>query len=297
MSNKVAVIGGGLSGLVAAYELEKQGVGEIVLYESTSQLGGMIGSERIGDYLVENSADMFTTRPSAALDLVCELGRESELIRTEPIEDRVFLGVGDTIHAVPSGFSLMQPTLQYPVLSSGLLDWETKVRFFRERFIEEPKLVADESLTEFASRRFGSEVFSRLVQPLAAGIYTADPDLLSMRATMERFQQQVAESGSLIAAGEKVQEEGPASGARYDLFRAPRDGMGKLIEWIVSSLERTEIKTHCEIEELTRNGQCWQLKHSTGVDEFDGVLFAAPTRVGPDYFGTLTRSWLNISRE
>ena len=275
MSMRVAILGGGLSGLTAAYELERQSSAEIVVFESSSSLGGLLGSDRIGDYLVEKSADMFTTQPSAALDLVRALGHEQDLITTEPVVDRAFIGVGKEIHPVPQGFSLMQPAQQYSVLNSRLLDWDAKARFFRERFLGFEKSSSDISLAEFARARYGQQVFQRLVQPLAAGIYTADPDLLSMDATMEKFRQQVAQSGSLISAGENVVSESHASGARYNLFRAPKEGMGQLIDWLTHALSRTEVRVNSKIQRIHQHGSHWKV-----ADEiFDAVILTAPSRI------------------
>ena len=306
---KLAVIGGGLSGLVAARRLEKeQPSAQVTLFESQSRLGGVLHTEwdeaGIG-YLIENSADMFSTQPDAAVQLCQELGREDELISTQPVQPRAYIAVpvtdqvSDGIVPVPDGFSLMLPSNLQSVLDSKLLDADSKARFLQEKDIPPRESDEDESLESFVVRRFGKSVFDRLIQPLVSGIYTADPKKLSMRATMSRFLDLERKYGSLIAATQAMAQpsinehqvsklafaDQTASGARYDLFRAPRAGMGAMIEWLTQDLAQTEIRLNTEISAICPIANGWQIQstgpssnhqqsnaQATSLQQFDGVV-------------------------
>ncbi len=130
-------------------------------------------------------------------------------------------------------------------------------------------------------RRLGREVFERLVQPLAAGIYTADPEKLSIAATMPRFLEMERVHGGLIRAARKTRskENAPESGARYSLFVAPRDGMQALADAIVSRLPPGTVRTAARVEALARRTTGgWVLKVA-GLNEphaFDAVIVALP---------------------
>ena len=200
-SPSIAIIGGGISGLSAALQLRRLAPNaEIVLIESNDHLGGVLKTENIGGYLVENSADMFTTEPNAALEFCQRLGRGDELISTQPVPQRAFIATPTGIVPVPRGFSLMQPNDLKAMAESSLLDETGKSRLLEEQRVMARIDESDESLESFAVRRFGQQVFDRLIQPLVSGIYTADPKRLSMQATMARFVEMERKHGSLIAA-------------------------------------------------------------------------------------------------
>ncbi len=295
----IAIIGGGLSGLVAAWELCQQSPStRITLFESSSRLGGVLNTEQIGGYLVEQSADMFTTEPPAALDFCQRLGKADELISTLPIAQRAFIATPTGLCPVPNGFSLMLPSDLEAVVGSELLDAAGQSRFLAERTVPKRRDDTDENLQSFAVRRFGQQVFDRLIQPLVSGIYTADPRRLSMRAALSRFVELEKKYGSLIAAAEAQRNQldhrsdlldhsdQTASGARYDLFRAPRLGMGQLIAWIVKDLSAVEIHTDSVVNNLARTDQGWRLQWSAARPSavklspqhsqyFDGVIVAS----------------------
>lgn len=284
--NRIAIVGGGLTGLAAAWQLEQSGQPcDVDLWEAGDRLGGVVQTESIGSYRFDHSADMFSIEPPDALQLVRELGRESELLTTRPVADRAWIASAGELHPVPRGWALLQPSLQYPLLASRLLSWEGKARLLSEQH-RPPHAIgadADLSLEQFAVERFGREAFERLIQPLAAGIYTADPTALSMSATMDRFCEAVRSEGSLIRAGQNAREEtGIASGARYSLFRAPVAGMGQLVDWLAAALPRTTIHLRRELRSVApAEGGGWILVDRDGkADAYSGVLLTlSPQRV------------------
>jgi oxygen-dependent protoporphyrinogen oxidase len=289
----VAIIGGGITGLAAAYRAQKRAPEtKVVVFDSSDRLGGVLRTEQKSGFTIEHSADMFTTDPSAAIELCRELGHEEDLLTTIPVEDRAYVATTDAIHPVPKGFSLMLPNNVEAVLQSPILSEKDKQRFLEEEMVDVRDIGKDESLLSFANRRFGPGVFMKLIQPLASGIYTADPRMLSMRATMSRFLDLEKSHGSLIGAGKRNQEkasstETESSGARYSLFRAPKKGMGQLVDWIMDAISNVDFRTNCSAEDLSQNASGWTLSTSivgqdgtTSVDSdlFDAVVIAAPSQ-------------------
>ena len=279
LPQKIVVVGGGVTGLAAVLELERLAPkAQITLIDSSSRLGGVLESQQYADFTIETSADMFTIDPSAAIDLVRRLGRESELLTTTPTNDRAYVATENGIEPLPRGFSLMLPANVDTVLASPILSAAGKQRFLEEQQVPPGDCSADESLESFAIRRFGVEVFERLIQPLAGGIYTADPKTLSMQATMQRFIDMEQQHGSLIAAGKAMRKKEAGStetsGARYGLFRAPKGGIGRLIHWMVDAVDRADLQVNQKVTAVDKTETGWRVTTSEGPIDADGVVIA-----------------------
>ncbi|WP_164103557.1 protoporphyrinogen oxidase [Candidatus Laterigemmans baculatus] len=287
-SLRLAVIGGGLSGLAAAYYLHRAvPEAELLVLEAEDHTGGVIATERRDGWLIEHGADCFSTNPPDALQLCRDLGVEGDLIEPEPRGRRAMISRGKRLVPVPEGFVLMRPTRMGAVLRTPLLSWRGKCRLLGERFVKPRRDDADESLASFVRRRFGREVLDRLVQPLVAGIYTADAEQLSMQATMPQFVKMEREHGSLIAAtlasrrDEAASLERASSGARYGQFRVFPEGMGRLFEELMGSLPPEAIQFNAPLKSLARESDGrWRLRIE-GRDELmvDGVLLAVSAPV------------------
>ncbi len=285
---RIAIVGGGIAGLAAAWQLNQLAPdAEVVVFEASQRLGGFLQTESIDGYLIDTSADMFSTEPPMALELCRQLGHVDELIGTLPVSQRAYIATGNGICPVPTGFSLMLPNDVTAVLASPLLDDAARTRFLQEQDIAPKSDDEDESLQSFAVRRFGRQVFERLIQPLVSGIYTADPQRLSMQATMKRFVEMERKYGSLTAAARAARmdadmsttasvAEQSASGARYDLFRAPERGMGQLIEWLAEELTQVRIRTGAQVASISRLESGWQLRlaGADAPESFEGLILA-----------------------
>jgi protoporphyrinogen/coproporphyrinogen III oxidase len=182
---------------------------------------------------------------------------------------------------IPDGFSLLAPARLGPILRSPLFSPLGKLRIMLEPLIPARRGGRDESLASFVTRRLGREVLDRVAQPLAGGIYTADPNRLSVQATMPRFVEMERKYGSLVRGLRAVERSRAAqgagtSGARWNLFVGLRSGMGTLADALAARLARS-IRYGAEATALTRAGAQWKVELARGAAlEADAVICAAP---------------------
>src|SRR6266545_5087031 len=226
---RVVVIGGGIAGLAAAHRVtelatERRDALELIVLEARPRLGGTIATEHAGGFLVEGGPDSFLSEKPWALALCRRLGIEDRLVRTDDRFRRTYVAFRGRLQPLPDGFQLLAPTRLGPFVRSGLFSWPGKLRMAMDLILPrggDP----DESLGAFVSRRLGREALERVAQPLVAGIYTADPDVLSLAATMPRFLEIERRERSLILGLWRGARRAPAvaqgvSGARWSLFVA-----------------------------------------------------------------------------
>lgn len=320
-TKRIAVIGGGITGLSAAHRLleladECEQSIEVTVFESQPAAGGWIGTIDQKDYLIDTGADMFITNKPAALELCKRLGLEEELIKTNPkYRGALILKDGQPV-PVPLGFELMTPSRIGPMLKTPLLSPWGKLRMGLEYFIPRRQSPSgldqdDESLANFVIRRFGQEALTRLIQPLVAGIYTSDPGKLSLRATLPRFLDMERDQRSLIKAIRKQKREtksGDATGARYGLFAAFRGGMQTLTQTLAERIsERGSVLYGHRVTKVSPSQQAGyevtvdalnnsEPNASPQTQQFDAVIFttAAPhTAKMTDHFAPELSSLLN----
>ena len=199
MTRRIIVVGGGIAGLAATHRLielsKEKSLGiEVMLLEASARLGGTIATERVGDFLVEAGPDSFITEKPWALQLCERLGLTSRLVSTQAAYQKIYVVHNGRLEPLPEGFFLLAPTRFWPFVQTPLFSLTGKLRMAAEIFLPRAALNGDESLGTFVRRRFGAEALDRVVQPLIGGIYGADPDKLSLSATMVGY-------GSAIAVG------------------------------------------------------------------------------------------------
>ncbi len=282
-------MGGGITGLTAAYRLSQLVPrASVEVFEAGDRLGGVLCTRREDEYLIELGADSFLKKLPWAVELCEELGLGGELLPTNPLGRRALVVRDGRLHPVPEGFVILQPHRMLPLLRTPLLSWGGKLRLLREHWIGSPERLQetdyDESVASFATRRLGREAFERLVQPLLAGIYTADPDQLSLAATMPDAILAEREHGSLTrAAFRKAKQQGEsdsrASGARYASFVTLRHGLGQLVETLAGRLPTENVHFNTAIRNVskTENGQ-WIVHPEEGssLAPYDGIVVALP---------------------
>ena len=302
---RIAVIGGGIAGLAAANRLrELDSASDVTLFEANGRLGGALWTERRDGFLVEQGADSFITNVPWGVGLCQRLGLANELVGTSQQGRRAFVVRRGRLCPLPDGFMLMAPSRIWPVMTTPILSPLGKLRLAWEYFIpRREENGSDESLASFVRRRLGREAFERLVQPLVAGIYAADPEKLSLAATLPRFQAMEREHGGLIRAAlrERARKaasdasEGPSSGARYGLFVTPRDGLSSVVAALAARLSADAIRINTPVRQIARIGNSWNLcaGHSVSPDEnrleFDAIIIAAPAAAAASLLADVDR--------
>ncbi len=284
---RVAIVGGGISGLASAFHLlelaaSREAPIELVLFERGDRLGGPLDTIRRDGFVIETGADSFLSEKPAAADLARRLGLEAELIGTNQQFRKTCVVRNGRLVEIPEGFSLVAPTWLGPIMRSPLLSPLGKMRLAIEPLIPRRRIAGDESLGSFVRRRMGKEVLDRIAQPLAGGIYTADPERLSLGATMPRFVEMERVHGSVIrglktANRDRLQAAG-TSGARWSLFLTPRGGMRTLVDSLASRLDEC-VRLGTEVAEISprAGGAGWKLRLKAGGEfEADAVVIAAP---------------------
>lgn len=279
---RVVVVGGGISGLAAAYRLtelakESGRAVSVRVLEAGPRAGGVIGTRFEKGCLLEEGPDSFITEKPWLLDLCRRLGLEDEVVGTNPNLRRSFIAWRGRLEPVPEGFYLLAPTRLSSVMLSRLLSWPAKVRMAMELFVPR-RAGEDESLGSFVRRRFGPQVLERIAQPLAAGVYGASPDELSLRATFPRFLELEAVYGSVIKGLRRSRRgEAKASGARYGLFATLRNGLETLVQRLLARLPGDAVTLNAAVRRMERDGDGWRLTLASGETvAADAVCLATP---------------------
>jgi len=279
--NRILVVGGGITGLAAAHRLHEinQSI-KITLLEASERLGGTIQTEHRDGFLLERGPDSFISEKPEALALAKRLGLESQIIQTNETYRRSFIVRNGKLRAVPDGFQLLAPSRMWPFITSDIFSVAGKARIAADLFLPRKSTNGDESLASFVRRRLGEEALARMAQPMVAGIYTADPETLSLRATLPRFLDMEQKHRSLILAMLRqghAQKSG-TSGARYSLFLSFNHGMQVLVDALAQV--NAEIRLNTRVETLKLNDSGWTITTHTGAQlQADAVCLAIPAHV------------------
>lgn len=259
---RVVVVGGGISGLAAAYELHKSGCPVTVIEKD--RIGGVIRTERHGDLLIEGGPDSFIVQKPAAKELCEELGLGDRLIPTR--SRKVHVWSGGRLHEMPEGLFLTVPTKIWPFLKSGLISFGGKLRMGMDLVLPRGPEVDDESIGSFVRRRLGNEALEKLAEPIMAGIYVASADELSLKSTFPRFRDMEREHRSLIKALRKI----PPSG-NLSPFLSLRGGMMELVDKLKAAMPGVRFVAD-EVVEVKEG----KVRAAGGEIEADQVILAIP---------------------
>ncbi|MCK6553670.1 protoporphyrinogen oxidase [Candidatus Binatia bacterium] len=282
---RIAVIGGGVAGLAAAHRCveisrERRQPIALTLLEAQPRLGGSIDTECVDGFVIEAGPDSFISEKPWALRLCERIGLGPRLVRTNDESRRTFVVHDGRLHPLPDGFLLLAPTQFWPLVRSGLFTWPGKLRMALDLLLPRRPAAGDESLGSFVTRRLGREALDRVAQPLVGGIYTADPDRLSLAATMPRFLEMERTRRSLIWAMWSQARRAPASrgnsGARWSLFVSIDDGMQVLVDALAAKLPPQGVRLRTPIRAVVP-GSPWRLVLADGSTlEADAVVMATP---------------------
>jgi oxygen-dependent protoporphyrinogen oxidase len=198
---RIAIIGGGISGLSAAFTLEeKRRAGaqvDYVVLEAAERFGGVLVTEHVDGCLVEAGPDSFLTEKPWASDLCRQVGLGDQLIGSNDADRKTYIVVNRKLVVMPDGLMFMVPTKIMPTVMSPLFSVGTKLRMAREWFHPPRKADADETVAALVERHYGSEMVDRLADPLLSGVYGGEASQLSVRAVLPRFADMEAKHGSL----------------------------------------------------------------------------------------------------
>jgi protoporphyrinogen/coproporphyrinogen III oxidase len=276
---RIAIIGGGISGLSAAFALEqRRSAGaplEYVLFESAPRLGGVLLTECLDDCLVEAGPDSFLTEKPWAADLCRQLGLADQLIGSRDAERRTYIVTRGRLVPIPDGLMFMVPTKILPAVFSPLFPFNTKLRMAREWFFK-PRLGPDETVASFVERHYGATIVDRLVDPLLAGVYGGAASELSAPAVLPRFIEMERNYGSLARAMLAARKKIAPHEARRPIFTSLKSGMQQLADALVARLDSSAQRPNTPVHELQPKIDGWTVFSPVPSGLFDAVVVAIP---------------------
>jgi protoporphyrinogen/coproporphyrinogen III oxidase len=292
---RIAIIGGGIAGLAAAYELEKaHNAGAPVsytLFEARERLGGSLSSEIIDGAVIERGPDSFLTEKPAAAELCRELGLGDQLLPSNDANRKTYILVRNRLVALPDGLMFLIPTKLIPTALTRLFSVTTKVRMALELLHPpRPSGLPDESVADLVERHYGTEAVNRLADPLLSGIYGGDATQLSARTVLPRLVEMETQYGSLtrgmLAAHRKMramakaaQNNGNASAAPRaprSIFTALRGGMQQLVDALTAKINPASIRISTAVSSINKNNNGWTIQAGGVAEEYDAIIFASP---------------------
>ncbi|MEP7126512.1 MAG: protoporphyrinogen oxidase [Byssovorax sp.] len=242
---RVVVVGGGVTGLTAAYRILAAGHDasgrklEVTVLEERPRLGGNIVTERRDGFVIDGGPDSFVVLRPQAKALCDDLGLGDRLIPTTPRNRRVFVAHDGGLVQMPEGLSLGVPTRVWPMVRTPLVSWVGKARMALDLVIPKGSTEGDESIGHFVRRRLGDEAATQLAEPILGGIYVGNVDALSLRATFPQLLEQEQKYGSLIrGAVAQMAARARAAGSKEtpSAFLSLLGGMGELIDTLASKI-------------------------------------------------------------
>src|SRR3989338_8856849 len=300
---KVAVIGGGISGLVCVFkllELKEQNKKdfEVLLFEKEMRLGGTIETLEKDGFTLERGPDSFISEKPWGVELCNKLGIQNEIIGTRNENRKSFIVRRKKLIPLPEGFYLVAPTQMKAFLRTPLFSFPGKLRMMMEPMVPRNSSDADESVACFLRRRFGNEALERVGQPMLAGIYTGDPETLSMTATMPRFRELEKKYGSVLkgllqAAENKSEKLKEAGGPRYSLFLSFKRGMETLTRALAARLPQGTARLGAGIKEISRDkfSGPWRIVLATGqISVADAVCLTTSARSAAGFLNNTSQS-------
>ena len=291
---RIAIIGGGIAGLAAAYELEKARAAgapvDYTLFEARQRLGGSLASEIVNGAVIERGPDSFLTEKPAAAELCRELGLGAELLPSNDAARKTYILVRNRLVPLPDGLMFLVPTKLIPTALTRLFSFRTKIRMALELLHPpRPTGLPDEAVASLVERHFGAEAVDRLADPLLSGIYGGDSAELSARTVLPRLVEMETKYGSLtrgmLAAHRQMRAKAkaapPKNGAASKpaprpIFTALRGGMQQLVDALAARLNSSSIRVGTPVSaiEKTRNG--WNIQAAGTEENYDAVIAASP---------------------
>jgi len=297
---RVAIVGGGIAGLAAAYELEKARTAgaevEYTLFESRERLGGSLASETVNGIVLERGPDSFLSEKPAGAELCRELGLGDQLTPSNDANRKTYIVVKNRLVPLPDGLMFLIPTKLVPTALTSLFSPATKVKMALELLHPPRPSGEDESVAALVERHFGREAVDRLADPLLSGIYGGDATQLSARTVLPKLVEMEAQYGSLtrgmLAAHKQMRErmaalsaagasgaQGPGGsrpGGPRSIFTTLKGGLQQLVDSLEARLDPQWVRKSAAVRGLERDGNGWRLQADGVVESYDAVILASP---------------------
>ena len=277
---RIAIIGGGIAGLSAAFYLEKArraGANlQWVLFEKSDRLGGVIETERRDGFVIEAGPDSFLSIKPDATRLCQELALGDQLIPSNDATRKTYILVKGKLVPIPHGLEFMVPTRVWPMITTPLFSFKTKLRMATEMFSAARKDASDESVGDFVRRHFGQEMVDRVAEPLLAGVYGGNAERLSIRAVLPRFAEMERQHGSLVRATLRAKALARPGAKPQPLFTSLKNGMQQIVEALIAALPQVSIRMRQQNLSLRPVNDDWHIESAGLSERFQEVLLAVP---------------------
>ncbi len=299
---RVAIIGGGIAGMAAAFELEKARAAgadvEYTLFESRERLGGSLASETVNGIVLERGPDSFLTEKPAGAELCRELGLGDQLTPSNDANRKTYIVVKNRLVPLPDGLMFLIPTKLVPTALSGLFSPATKIRMALELLHPPRPSGQDESVAALVKRHFGQEAVDRLADPLLSGIYGGDATQLSARTVLPKLVEMETEYGSLtrgmlaahkmmrakMAAARSASAKGAAASGQGSekpsapraIFTSLKGGLQQLVDALEARLNPKWVRKSTAVNALDRVADGWRVRSSGAEEVYDAVIVASP---------------------
>ncbi|KAB2442489.1 protoporphyrinogen oxidase [Bacillus luti] len=288
MRKKVVIIGGGITGLTAMYNLQKEIHDknlpiDTLLIEASGRLGGKIQTVRKDGFTIERGPDSFLARKESAAKLARELGLGDEIV--ENTTGQSFVLVNNRLHKMPSGAMMGIPTQITPFLFSGLFSPIGKLRAGFDLLMPRSKPVSDQSLGQFFRHRLGNEVVENLIEPLLSGIYAGDIDEMSLMSTFPQIYQIEQKHRSISLGMRTLAPKEEKAEPKKGIFQTVTTGLESIVESLELKIHEGTVMKGTRIEKVAKQGDGYTITLSNGKEiEADAIVMAASHKVLPSMF-------------
>jgi oxygen-dependent protoporphyrinogen oxidase len=302
---RIAIIGGGISGLSAAFTLEEKRQSgtpiEYVLFEAAPRLGGVLVTDHVEGCLVEAGPDSFISEKPWAADMCRKIGLGDQLIGSNDADRKTYIVMRkngrDRLVVMPDGLMFMVPTKILPTIMSPLFSMSTKLRMAAEWFHPPRKASGDETVAQMVERHYGAEMIGLLADPLLSGVYGGEASQLSVRAVLPRFAAMETEHGSLGRAmlASRKKTAATVKGSPQSLFTSLEDGMQQMADALAERLDSSALRTSSIVQSIVQSvDEGWTVYAGHQSDRFDALIIATPAHAAAALLESVDAS---LSRE